>query len=75
VERRRLVGLLLLAALSGAVGGPLLKDALGTPHALKLAGYGILTFTAAAITAAALLDRAARVLERVRDELRAAAEA
>ena len=58
-----------------AVGGPLLKDALGTPHALKLAGYGILTFTAAAVTFAALLDRAARVLERVREDLRAAVEA
>ena len=64
---RRVVQLgLLAAAVAGAVCGPVLKGALGTPDALKLAAYGALSFPAFAALAGAFTDRARLVLDQVR---------
>jgi hypothetical protein len=64
---RRTVQLgLFAAALAGAGFGPVLKGALGTPDALKLAAYGSLTFCALASLIGAFADRARLVLNRVR---------
>ena len=64
---RRMVQLgLFAAALAGAGFGPVLKGALGTPEALKLAAYGSLSFCALAALVGAFADRARLVLDRVR---------
>jgi len=74
-SRRRAVGLLLAGALAGAVAGPVLKDAFGTPDALKLAAYGAITFATLASVLGSLADRARRVMGRVFLDVDAALEA
>ncbi len=64
-ERRRALVVLLAAALAGAVSAPLLKTAVGTADAPKLAAYGAITFSTLAVVVAAAADRARRVIERV----------
>lgn len=66
---RRVWSALCVAALVGATAGPLLRDALGTPDALKLAAYGAITFSVAGVLLGALADRTARALDRVRFDL------
>ncbi len=66
---------LVAAALAGAVLAPVLKGALGTPDAPKLAAYGFLTFAAAAALAGATADRARLVIERMRLDVVPAIEA
>ncbi|HXK10913.1 MAG TPA: DUF4184 family protein, partial [Vicinamibacteria bacterium] len=63
-ERRLAVGLVLAGALAGAVAGPLLKGAVGTPDAPKLAAYGAIAFATLAAVAGSLADRARRVMDR-----------
>jgi len=62
---RRAVRATLGAALLGAVAAPVLKDAVGSPDALKLASYGALTFAMTATVLGAAADRARRVIDRV----------
>jgi hypothetical protein len=66
---RRVWRALLAAALVGVPAGPLLRNAIATPDALKLAAYGAVTFAAAGVFLGALADRAARALARVRLDL------
>jgi hypothetical protein len=66
---RRVVALLLGAALFGALAAPVLTGALGSPDALKLSVYGAITFSAAA----ALVGAAAARLRRALDAARPAA--
>jgi hypothetical protein len=60
---RRVVALLLGAALVGALVSPVLTGALGSPDALKLSVYGAITFSAAAALMGAGADRVRRALE------------
>jgi hypothetical protein len=60
---RRVVALLLGAALAGALAAPVLSGTLGSPDALKLSVYGAITFSAAAALAGAVADRLRRALE------------
>lgn len=59
-----LVGLSAVA-LAGAWLAPLVKGALGTPDALKLAAYGFVSFGAFAAVAGAAADRARLAIDRV----------
>lgn len=63
--RRQVVALLVGAALAGAVLVPLLKGAIGSPDALKLAAYGAITCATVAAFLGALADRGRRALGRV----------
>lgn len=66
-EARRCVQTgLVLAALAGAALAPWLKGAIGTPDALKLAAYGLLTFATFAALLGSAADRARLVVERMR---------
>jgi len=62
---RRVVASILAAALLGAVAGPMVKDAVFTPDAPKLAAYGAIAFAMLAALLGAATDRARRVLDRV----------
>ena len=59
------MALLVGAALAGAVLVPLLKGAIGSPDALKLAAYGAITCATVAALLGALADRGRRTLARV----------
>jgi hypothetical protein len=61
---RRVVGMILGAALAGALSSPVLTGALGSPDALKLSVYGAITFSAAAVLVGAVADRVRRAFER-----------
>jgi hypothetical protein len=62
---RRVVALLLGAALAGGAVAPVLKGAIGSPEALELAAYGAITFATVAAMLGAAADRGRRVIDRV----------
>jgi len=64
-ERRGTLLLLLGAAAAGAVSAPLLKSALGTTDALKLAAYGAITSSTLVVIGAAAAYRARLMIDRV----------
>jgi hypothetical protein len=58
------VAFLLAAALAGAGLAPVVKGAIGSPDALKLATYGAITFATLAAILGAAAARGRRMIER-----------
>jgi len=64
-QSRRVIGCLLVSAVFGMAAAPAIRNAVGTPDALKLAAYGAITFVTLAAIVGSAADRARRAIDRI----------